>query len=221
MRIGCIIQARIGSTRLPNKINADIGGRTMLWHVVNRVEKISGLNLIILAMPGEFPELNENDVLGRYILCARREALDAIMRVTSDCPLIDPNACQLVLERFLRGFDYCANDWRAATKYPDGMGCEVFSMAALKYADAFADPKNPADREHVTPWIVRACQARQMEGSHVVCPYPRIQNLKFSVDTQEDLDRARAIDAAGPRDFSLGATLEAFERAKINSPAAA
>jgi len=135
------------------------------------------------------------------------------MRVTGDCPLIDPEACQRVLERFLLGFDYCANDLVAT--YPDGLGCEVFTREALEYANLHVSDNNPADREHVTPFIIRGARKGQFMYSNVRCPIVGVEALKFSVDTQEDLDRARAIDAAGPADFSLAATLEAYERSKV------
>lgn len=203
MRIGCIIQARLNSTRLPHKVNADIGGRPMLWHVTKRLERLEP----IVAWARDY-DIPQDDVLFRYVLCARDNALDAIMRVTSDCPLIDPNACQRVLERFLGGgYDYVAND--LVQTYPDGLGCEVMTREALEYAHKHAD--KAYDREHVTRFIRKS---KDFMKFNVRCAVLGVSDLKLSVDTQEDLDFVRKIDAAGPRDFSLEATLEAIERVK-------
>jgi spore coat polysaccharide biosynthesis protein SpsF len=200
MRLGCVIQARTGSKRLPNKIYADIGGRPMLWHVVHRLQSFEP----IVALPKEFI-CPEDDVLARYVLCARKNALDAVMRITADCPLIDPEACRRVLEVYKSGhYDYVAND--LVHTYPDGMGCEVFSYAALEYAHQNAD--KPYDREHVTPYLRRH---KDFSKLNLRCPINGVADLKLSVDTQEDLDFVRKIDAAQPRDFSLRATLNAVD----------
>ena len=209
MRIGIIIQARNGSRRLPDKINADIGGRTMLWHVVNRAKGIVFPRPIppIVASP-EFFECDEDNVLARYWLVAKRDALDAVMRITGDCPLLDPNACQRVLQAYQTGlYDYVAND--IFKTYPDGLGCEVFSFAALEFAHQNAT--KPYDREHVTPFLK---SHKEITKLNLRCPINGLSDLKLSVDTQEDLDFVREIDAAQPRDFSLAATLEALERAR-------
>jgi spore coat polysaccharide biosynthesis protein SpsF len=209
VRIGCIIQARTGSTRLPNKINADIGGKRMIWHVINRMEKVERLHEVIVAYP-ELWDCPEDDVLARYALCARRNAIDAIMRVTGDCPLIDPKACQRALEAYCVGLhDYVANDMNSTTGYPRGMGCEVFSRECLEWTHKLA--KKPDDREHVSLFMKRGNTFSKLP---ILCPVPGIQDLNFSVDTQEDLDLVRAIDAAQPRDYSLAATLEAYQRVK-------
>ena len=210
MRLIAIIQAREGSTRLPNKVNADIGGRTMLWHVMQRVEAV-GIGVHI-AMP-QFYECDENNVLARYYLGARQWHADAVMRVTGDCPLLDPAACTRVLEAYKTAlFDYVAND--IYKSYPDGLGCEVFSFAVLEFAHQKA--KNAYDREHVTPFMKTH---KEITKLNLRCPINGIADLKLSVDTREDLDFVRKIDAAQPRDFSLAATLEAIERVKAQDNA--
>ena len=207
MRISCLIQARQNSKRLPGKINADIGGRIMLWHVVKRAEMI-GLGQPDIIHPEGFIECDENDVLGRYYLAARRSSLDAVMRITGDCPLLDPAACTRVLEAYKTGlFDYVAND--IFKTYPDGLGCEVFSFAALEFAHQNAT--KPYDREHVTPFLK---SHKEITKLNLRCPINGLSDLKLSVDTQEDLDFVRKIDAMSARDFSLSATLEAIERVK-------
>jgi spore coat polysaccharide biosynthesis protein SpsF (cytidylyltransferase family) len=205
MRIACIIQARTNSTRLPDKINADIGGWPMIKHVTKRAEMI-GL-AVMVAMPEDFPQIDENDVLGRYYAAA--SGWDAVMRITGDCPLLDPDACREVSAKFQSGvFDYVANDLKPRT-YPDGLGCEIFSYRLLRHAH-FGATKS-YDREHVTSWM-RTFGA--IDVGKVICPIPGYSDLKLSVDTQEELDFVRRIDAAKPNGYSLEATLEAIERVK-------
>jgi spore coat polysaccharide biosynthesis protein SpsF (cytidylyltransferase family) len=203
MRVTCFIQARDGSKRLPKKIYADIGGRPMMWHVQQRANEVGIASGLI------FPEdfgCDENDVLARYYLAAKGNALDAVMRVTGDCPLLDPNACQRVLQAFQTGlYDYVAND--IYKTYPDGLGCEVFSFAALEYAHQNAT--KPYDREHVTPFLK---SHKEITKLNLRCPINGLSDLKLSVDTQEDLDFVRAIDAAQPKDYSLQSTLDAIGR---------
>ena len=221
MRIGCIIQARLGSTRLPNKVLADIGGWSMIRHVWERMMLV-GIPVIV-ATPvedgGRIPvseayDCDPNDVLQRYLMAAKKHGFDAIMRVTGDCPLIDPEVCQKVMHVFMTGaYDYVANDLRPS--YPKGMGCEVFTREALQRAHENVKPSNPKDREHVTRWIIRGVRGDDFDGRNVRCPIVGVENLNFSVDTQEDLERVRLIDARLPQGhlkYSLESTLEAWAR---------
>ncbi len=241
MQVGCIIQARLASTRLPRKVLADIGGWPMIRHVVQRMCHV-GIPVVV-ACPKEdkaelfglwmgstelnAPDCDPNDVLQRYLLVAKSYGFNAIMRVTGDCPLIDPDACSRVLKIFnSEHYDYVANDvWPS---YPDGMGCEVFTRAALEDADSWTKgkegPRATSDREHVTQWIKRGLNlngGRWFLGSNLRSPITGVQDLKFSVDTQEDLQRIVAIDAhlrAGHLKYSLETTLEAWERVKEQHP---
>lgn len=216
MRIGCIIQARLDSSRLPNKVNEYIGPRRMLDHVVERCETIEPRFPVFVAWDID-SQCDSSDVLQRYLLASHDHCLSAIMRVTSDCPLIDPAACKRVLDVFRSGhYDYVCNDlWPS---YPDGLGCEIFTRASLEEAHKHAKSVPSSDREHVTPWIKRGLNlvgGRRYCGLNLRCPIVGLENLKFSVDTQEDLDRVRAIHAQNPRDFSLEQTLDAAKKAGI------
>jgi spore coat polysaccharide biosynthesis protein SpsF (cytidylyltransferase family) len=228
MRIGCIIQARMNSTRLPGKMLADLGGRPVLWHTLQRAKAI-GIPVIVAMILDEADELlpimercevsvfqaylADNDVLGRYYGAAKGAGLDAVMRICGDQPLLDPSAAKNVLHAFQTLYiDWCANDYHPS--YPKGLGVEVFSFAALELAHQQA--KKPQDREHVSPWITRHSQ---MTGRNIRCPINGISDLRLTIDTQEDLDFVRRIDAAGPKDFSLRSTLEAVERAQIKDHA--
>ncbi len=153
-----------------------------------------------------------NDVLYRYLLTARAQGFDAIMRVTGDCPFVDPDVCSQVLALFhALKLDYCSNDLRPT--YPRGMGCEVFTREALERAHQNVLPSKPKDREHVTPWIIRCVRGDYFDGRNVRCSIVGVENLNFSVDTQEDLDRVRAIDLRLPEGhlkYSLETTLQAY-----------
>ncbi len=214
MRVACIIQAREGSKRLPGKVRMDIGGRQMIWHVQKRATYLAeqpGWKYedygVRVAWPHDY-DGDESDVLGRYHHVAKQMGAGAVIRITGDCPLMAPEAIQSVLCSFQTLlYDYVANDIHPT--YPDGLGVECFSFSALEYAHQNAT--KPADREHVTPFLLRD---KTISKLNIRCPINGISDLKLSVDTQEDLDFVRAIDAAQPRDFSLAATLEAIERVK-------
>ncbi len=230
MRVGCIIQARLGSTRLPRKVLADIGGWPMFRHVYHRMSLV-GIPVVLACPPEDAPAINAawggcqfsvpedvdpNDVLRRTLMAANEYSFDAIMRVTGDCPLIDPAICSRVLAVFNSGhYDYVANDiWPS---YPDGTGCEIFTRASLADANRWVKPDNKGDREHVTPWIKRGLNlngGRWFCGLNLRCPISGVQDLKFSVDTKEDLERAQHIDARLPEGhlkYALESTLAAWD----------
>ena len=231
MQVGCIIQARLDSTRLPHKVLEDIGGWPMIRHVWERAMLVNIPVIIATPFGSEYeifravngkalvfgPDCDPGDVLKRYLLVAKQQGYDAIMRVTGDCPLLDPEACKRVLNVFNSGhYDYVANDvWPS---YPDGMGCEIFTRAALEDANRWVKPDNKGDREHVTPWIKRGLNlngGRWFCGLNLRCPITGISDLKFSIDTQEELEKARAIDAKLPQGhlkYSLETTLGALDR---------
>lgn len=201
--MGIIIQARLGSTRLPRKALAMIDGHTMLAHVVFRSCRISPLGmraLTIVAVPqNDLPEIAQgsgvpglarwvggppNDVLRRYVRAAHECNVDPIVRLTADCPLIDPEACRRVIDVFdpAAGIHYASNI-RPET---DGLDCEIFSRALLDTAAEQAE--TPYDREHVTPWMRRNTRTAFVREPDL----PR----KTSVDTAEDLAYVRELVAA-------------------------
>jgi spore coat polysaccharide biosynthesis protein SpsF (cytidylyltransferase family)/RimJ/RimL family protein N-acetyltransferase len=161
-----IIQARMGSTRLPGKVMLNILGKPVLWRVINRVSKARLINGLIVATTvnteddiiAEFCKSNdvlvfrgsENDVLDRYYQCAKEYDIKDIVRITSDCPLHDPNVIDLVVDEYLIGdYDYVTNTIEYT--FPDGLDVEVFSFSALE--EAWKNAKLPSEREHVTPYI--------------------------------------------------------------------
>ncbi len=198
-----IVQARMGSSRLPGKVLKPLGGKTVLHHVLNRCAAIAGIDMIICAVPDErasepievvASECNakvfrgsENDVLARYLAAAQAHDIDVIMRVTSDCPLIDPDVCAAVLAlRAQECADYATNTM--PNTFPHGLACEVFTFKAL--VESAASTQNPYDREHVTPWIRRA---PHLKHANVLSDDPTLVSHRWTLDYPEDLQFFRAI----------------------------
>ena len=180
----CIIQARLGSKRFPRKVLADIDGHTMLWHVVTRAKQISGVDEVVVAWPNSAE--HEDDVLARYVRVAREREADVIVRVTADCPFLDPEESSAVLSK-LGANDYITNR-RPDT---DGLDSEAMTIGALLRAHEGAT--TPYDREHVTPYIYGHPEL-------FACAEYRGRSLsaKWSVDTVEDLERVRGVGRGGP-----------------------
>ncbi len=194
MKVVCVIQARLGSTRFPRKVLQDIGGKPMIAHVVERVRAVPGISHVVVAVGKEsdasemlkaapcavssFDWIDEADVLRRYVEASER--YDVVMRVTADCPLWAPDIAEDVLLAHVG--EYTSN---LAHGYVDGTDVEVISRAALQRACAWT--RDPHDKEHVTPWLKRHCVHT------VIPPDGDYSRHKWSVDTPEDLDRVRQI----------------------------
>lgn len=182
MRVVAIVQARLGSQRFPNKILADLDGRPILAWVLDRASQIVGVDAVALAMP--IPGRDENDVLGRFLDVARAYKADVIVRLTADCPLLNPGVAAQVIRLFHdSGWEFVSNDTRVSG-YPDGWDVEVFSIAALE--TAFLRAVDPLDREHVTRWM-----HANIENSVLYAQEPWT-GPKLSIDTPADLDVVRA-----------------------------
>jgi spore coat polysaccharide biosynthesis protein SpsF len=193
--IVAIIQARVGSTRLPNKINLDLHGKTVLQRVVNRVAKCKHLETICLAMPNTIMDSktlrridgvegflgSEKDVISRYYKCATEFNADVIVRITADCPLIDPFIIDRTIGFYMNNdYDYVANRLERPG-YPDGQDVEVFSMRSLNTADQFS--RDPSDREHVTPWIKQHFKCGALHS------YTDMMDVRMTLDTYEDYEK--------------------------------
>jgi glutamate-1-semialdehyde 2,1-aminomutase/spore coat polysaccharide biosynthesis protein SpsF len=210
-----IIQARMGSSRLPGKTLAEIEGQPMLRHVIRRVQRARKIDRVVVAtttQPADdaIAEIcqadnvvcyrgSENDVLDRYYHAARAEKAAQVVRITADCPLIDPKIIDRVVERFQLGdVDYASNTM--VRTYPDGLDTEICSFSALERA--WHGAGKPSEREHVTPYLKSerfriANIANEVALSGV--------NVRWTVDEQEDLDFVRAIYAVfrGRNDFLM------------------
>lgn len=205
MRVTVIVQARMGSSRFPGKVLAEIAGRPMLQHVVERAARIHAANEVVLATsddPGNRPLLDlaarlgvpayagsESDVLDRYYQAAKRCGSDVIVRITADCPLLDPEVSSDVVRTFAGGeFDYVTNC--LPPTYPDGLDTEVFSFAALERA--WREASLESEREHVTPYIWKnpgKFRIRNVRGSR------DLSHLRWTVDHADDLAFVRSIYA--------------------------
>jgi spore coat polysaccharide biosynthesis protein SpsF len=200
--IAAIIQARMGSTRLPGKVIKPLCGKPVLWHVVTRVMEAKTIDTVIVATTEKkeddaivdlcheykFPVLrgSENDVLDRYYQCASTFHADVIVRITSDCPLIDPCVVDLVVRDYLIGnFDYVTNTLEYT--FPDGLDVEVFSFEALKTAWQHATLSS--EREHVTPYIRNHGEFRKKNVT-AKNPYP---SYRLTLDFPEDYQLIKQI----------------------------
>jgi spore coat polysaccharide biosynthesis protein SpsF len=212
MRTVCIVQARLGSTRLPGKVLERLGKAPVLTHVLRRCRAIASVDATVCAtVTGPDGDAvadlahalgvavyrgSEWDVLARYQGAAQEASADIILRVTSDCPLIDPEICDAVLRlRAATDADYAANNMPPS--WPHGLDCEAFTRAALDAAAAQAT--EPGDREHVTPWIRRnpAYRRVNLDG-----PGGLLTGERWTLDYPEDLAFLRAVDAQLPLDCS-------------------
>lgn len=231
-RTVAVIQARLGSARLPDKVLMDVQGRPMLAHVIERAQAIRGVDRVIVAMPANealqwgamswpdgvrrhWVEGDPADVLSR-VWSAAYEA-DVILRLTGDCPLLAPDVAETALAAVTaQGVDYLGTT-RPTLAVPDGMDVEVFTRAALE--TAHREATDPEDREHVTRYIwqrptrfrlgrlAAVCETTCWRGDCPCGPCWAL-GLKLSVDTAEDLERVRGILARiPPWDFSMAATL--------------
>jgi glutamate-1-semialdehyde 2,1-aminomutase len=201
MRTVAIVQARMGSTRLPNKVMRPIEGRPMIELLLSRLSKATRLDAIVLATAkneANHPLMahvaslgytchagSETDVLQRYLEAAREVKADVIVRITGDCPLVDPALVDEAVRRFNEaGVDYLSNV--APATYPDGLDIEVFSMQALKRAARETDAA--FDHEHVTPYL-RTDKFRQA----AMLNDEDCSGLRWTVDEVSDFDVVTAV----------------------------
>lgn len=166
--IGVIVQARMQSTRLPGKLLLKVCNRTLLEHMITRVQCSKTIDKIIIATTTSVQDNkiekickkmkidcfrgSENDVLERYYAAAKEFNVNTIVRLTSDTPLIDPLIIDKIINYYKNNnFDYVSNTNPLPRTFPDGYNVEVFSYDILKRAHLEA--KRPSDREHVTNYI--------------------------------------------------------------------
>lgn len=201
-----IIQARIGSTRLPGKVMEDLAGEPMLVRTVNRAKRAQTLDEVVVATTtnagddviAELCDQNgwpcsrgsEDDVLDRYYNAAVAHKAEVVVRITSDCPLIEPPIVDQAIELFRNhqlGIDYVSTSIPKRT-FPRGLDTEVIRFDALKRA--WNEDDNPATREHVTPYIYKNPQWFKLLGIGSETNY---SYMRWTVDTQEDLEFVREI----------------------------
>lgn len=207
MKVVAILQARTTSTRLPSKVLMDINGKTMLEHVIERVSAAQTVDEVIVATT-EDPSDDQlvkfcsligvravrgslNDVLARFVVAADATAADIIVRVTTDCPLADPDLIDEVVNRILVGdCDYVSNRLPPEPRsIPIGLDVEALTYSALKTANEKAQLQQ--EREHVTPFIYN----RQDDFCCIHLKHPEIGNgeARWTVDTLEDITFIRKL----------------------------
>jgi spore coat polysaccharide biosynthesis protein SpsF len=223
MRVVAVVQARMGSTRLPGKVMLPLLGEPILTRVVRRTVRSRTLDDVVVAtttrpeddaivalMEAEGRPIvrgSETDLLDRYLQAARGHDADVIVRVTSDCPLIDPDVIDRTVLAFHAGdVDYASNALEPRT-YPRGLDVEVIARAALERAGR--EDRDPAWREHATPYIYRHPGSFRLlrvaaEDDHA--------DQRWSVDTPEDFALVERIyDALGRDDFGWREALAVVE----------
>jgi spore coat polysaccharide biosynthesis protein SpsF len=199
-----IIQARLGSTRLPGKVLADVGGAPLLARMIERLRAARSLAGIVVATPeGERDAPiralaeslgvpcfagSEDDVLARYAGAAAAHGADPIVRLTSDCPLIDPEIVDTCVATFLATpeCEYLS----LGGSFPDGLDTEVIAAATLRRAHA--DARLRSEREHVTPFVWKRPDV--FRCTSVTFP-ERLGHMRWTVDEARDLELVRAIFA--------------------------
>lgn len=203
MRIVAIVQARMGSTRLPGKVLMDLGGEPVLCRVVNRLRRSTMLAEVVIATTTSkrddvllqaccergFITFSgaEEDVLDRYYRAATTYEADAVVRVTSDCPLIDPALVDQVIQKFLAtNADYASNV--LVRTYPRGLDCEVFTASSLERVWRTAIERHR--REHVTPFFYESPNLFRLAS---VAGERDYSQYRWTLDTPEDLRLIRAI----------------------------
>jgi len=214
MKTVAIIQARMASTRLPGKVMAEVAGRPMLEQVVRRTQGACTLDLVAVAtsdglMDDVIAQLcgkagilyfrgSEDDVLDRYYHAAKQADADVIVRLTADCPLLDPAVVDRVVEVFQTGdYDYVSNIHKPT--YPDGLDTEVFRREALE--QAWREARLKSEREHVTPYIWKQPDLFRLAN---VAHEQDLSDLRWTVDEPEDLEFVRRVYGYFDESLSFG-----------------
>ena len=197
MKVVAIVQARMGSTRLPKKVMKLINGVPMIELLLARLSRSKKIDKIVLAT-SEDPlnqtlidhvsglgfvceQGSENDVLERYVHAAEKHAADIIVRITGDCPLVDPQLVDECISRFHQeNVDYLTNTLMPS--YPDGLDIEVVRFSALR--KALQESSKPFDREHVTPYVRESGLFSTFSYEHD----EDLSELRWTVDNFEDFE---------------------------------
>jgi len=197
-----IIQARMGSTRLPGKVLAKVSGKSLLWYQIERLKKCQNVSGIIIAtsdaqnddLIAKFSKENhiecfrgsEDDVLDRYYQCAKKHEASDVVRITADCPLIEPRLTDEAVAIYQK--DKKLDIVRTGPTYPEGFDTEVFSFKALEIA--WKEAKLKSEREHVTVFLYKDEKRFHQKTLSLNKDY---SFLRLTVDEKEDLEAVRTI----------------------------
>ena len=206
MKVVAIVQARMGSTRLPGKVLKDLAGAPVLVRCINRVRRAQMLDEVVVATTVQKADRaivrlcaeygwscfrgSEEDVLDRYYHASVAHQAEIVVRITSDCPLIEPELVDRVIREFMErqpGLDYASNTLPRRT-FPRGLDTEVIGFDALERA--WRENQPPSWREHVTPYIYRNPKRFRLHGVTNEADY---SSMRWTVDTPEDLAFVRRV----------------------------
>lgn len=202
MNIGLVIQARMGSSRLPGKVLMNLCGNPILLHIIERLKDLKReYKRIVITSTEEkdndiedfckennilFFRGSENDVLDRYYQAAKLFKLYHIVRLTGDNPLVDANNLQFLIEEHLKnGAEYSSNKSEVNSDLPIGVGCEIFKFSALE--KSWIEGKENDHREHVDEYILgnpdkfKVLVVRAMNNRLSTC-----KDLRLTIDTEDD-----------------------------------
>lgn len=205
MSVNAIIQARCGSTRFPAKVFADIDGKPLVWHVVDRLKHAKKIDLIIIATTvspkddriEEWCKDNEvacyrgseENVLNRYYCASEAYPSDYVVRITADDPFKEPSVIDAVITKLTEeGYDHVTNN--LPPSFPEGLDCEAFKKSALDRSEKEAE--TDFEREHVTQYIYHHPESFRI--GNVSCAR-NLSYLRWTIDKEADLEMVRAIYA--------------------------
>lgn len=227
MTIAIIVQARMTSTRLPGKVLKPVLGKPLLAYQIERLKRVEAADRIVIAttrngaddpivelcqvLAVDYFRGSEQDVLSRYYGAAQAAQADVVVRVTSDCPLIDPAIIDQVIQVYVTQrdrYDYVSNALKRT--YPRGMDSEVLPTWALE--QAYQEATAPPEREHVTPFIYNRPERYAL--GHVTYPQD-LSHHRWTVDTSEDFELIKCmLEALYPQvpNFTIHDCLELLNR---------
>jgi spore coat polysaccharide biosynthesis protein SpsF len=231
--IGCIIQARMGSSRLPGKVLMKIDKKyTVLEYVIKQISQSKLVNKVIIATTNleqddviqkvanelgiECFRGSSDNVLDRYYECAKKFSLNNILRITSDCPLIDPGIVDKVIEKYLtKDFDYVSNT--LIRTFPIGMDSEIFSFDVLE--KSWQNASLLSEKEHVTPYMINKKNGFRLGN---IKNELNVGQLRLTLDRIEDYELIKKIvKKIGRRPIFMKDVLKLFseepELVKINA----
>ncbi len=224
LRVVAIVQARMGSTRLPGKVLLDLAGKTVLGRVVERLRRVAAITAVVVATTDSVRDDaitdecrresvavfrgSEDDVLDRYYQVANWSGADVIVRITADCPLIDPEVTGETIDAFLSTrCDYASNFLQRM--YPRGLDTEVFTARAL--SQAWREASQAYQRAHVTPYIYQHPELFQLTSVSGSADY---SHHRWTIDVREDYELIRSLydRVAGKIDFGWRDVLGILQR---------
>jgi spore coat polysaccharide biosynthesis protein SpsF len=204
MKVVAIVQARMSSLRLPGKVLLPLAGKPVLAHVIDRLRTCNKLHDVVLAtsVKSEDDSIEQwckannvncfrgslEDVLDRYYQAATKYKAEAVVRITADCPMIDPMIVDEVVEGFLAG-DFDA--YSLAGEFPDGLDCQVFAYSAIERA--WHEAKLPSEREHVGPYIEKSHPEYFKTGG--LEKFSELSHHRWTLDEPRDYEFLQAVFA--------------------------